>query len=405
MNENLLKTSVYAWKGLSVEGVFLRGECLAMNPYQVTSQLLNFNIQPIRISKRFLARQPKKILKPLLQIQMTEQLANLIESGIPMLRALSIIKNVCTQCRVKTLFYFIQGHVAIGKTFGETLEYFPHEFNHIYRQLIRIGENSSQFEKVLFRIAMLEKKKYLLTQKIQKASFYPLLVLSLAIIVSGFLIYEIVPKFQAIFLQAQVKLPWLTELLLQASRFFINRGWLIIILLTIFSFAFKSYLKNSQGIQRLMLGWVFKMPYLGKIVKAFFQMHFCYALALFLQVGVSMLKAFEILIQHPSNIWQKDLFEKALASVQQGKALSHALMEDRFFDNALIEVLQIGEETGLVPESLLKTAGSYEFMLDQFLETLSIWIEPMLMVIVGLIIGLFVVALYLPLFNLGSVIQ
>lgn len=397
--------SIYHWKGVSPEDVLLEGELQSPNLYLAKAQLLNLNIRILKITRKKFAFQPKKILTPALRIQFTEQLADLISAGLPLTRALLIVMKAFSDRRAKTLFWFMHHAIEMGQSFGKVLHHFTREFNLVYRQLIEMGETLGELEKVLYRLAENEKKKILILQKFQKATFYPAFVLMLSLVVSGFLFIGIVPKFIDVFNQANMRLPWTTQLLINISHFFIHYGWLIGLFLFV-SLVFYGYsLKTSKKLQKNTLKSMLSLPGLGKIMNAFYLVHFSYGLSTLLQVGIPVLQALETLTTHVSNPLYAESMQILLSSVKQGNTLSQALTQVSFFPSFFIDTLQVGEASGLMAQSLLKLATFYEATIDRFLEGASIFLEPILMVILGLIIGLFMIALYVPLFNLGNAMQ
>jgi type IV pilus assembly protein PilC len=398
-------TCIYRWKGVSQEGIFLQGELESANWYLAKAQLLHLNIHILQIMKKRFAFQLKKILTPALRIQFTEQLADLISAGLPLTDALIIVMKAFSDARAKTLFWFIHHAIEKGQSFGTVLHHFTRDFNVIYRQLIEMGEALGALEKVLYRLAAMEKKKILMLQKFQKATFYPAIVLILAVVVSGFLLVGIMPKFIEVFNQSSVSLPWITQVFINLSHFFIHYGWLIVIFLFGGLVSYGYLLKTSKTLQKNTLKSLLKLPGIGKIINAFYLVHFSYGLSTLLQVGIPTLPALETLTKQVTHPLYAESMQIVLSAIKQGNALSRALTDVSFFPSFFIDTLQVGEASGLTAQSLLKLATFYETTIDRFLEGASIFLEPILMVTLGLIIGLFMIALYLPLFNLGNAMQ
>jgi type IV pilus assembly protein PilC len=400
----LLKFYVYTWKGTSADNQFLQGEIRAPNLHLAKSQLIYLNISVISIRKKILFFRLKNILKTQLRIQITEQLSDLLSSGLSMTRSLSTIKKIFPNPRIKTLLWLIHCCVESGQSLGNALDIYSNEFSAQYRQLVKIGETSGQLEKILSRLATLERKTLLIESKIKKASFYPCLVFSLSTLICWFLLIEITPKFIEIFDQTRVVLPSTTLALINLSKFLMSHGTTIIFIFTSFLLTGIYIFQTSVRIEKLLWRFFFSLPGIGKTLQAFYISQFSYSLSILLQTGVSLTKAVETFAKNIKNPFHREALIAVRHLLDEGHSLSHSLQSSFLFPDSMIYTLKIGEESGLMSESLLKIANFHECIIDQFLDTISIFLEPVLMIILGLVIGFFIIALYLPIFNLGNAI-
>lgn len=400
----LLNVFIYRWYGVSEEGAYLQGEMRAPNLSVVIAHLLSFGIQVTRIKRKIFALRMKKILTSHTRIQLTEQLANLISAGISMPRALNALEKAFSDVHIKTFLWFMQRHIEAGQSLGAILYLFPKEFNLAYRQLVEIGESSGQLEKVLIRLADLEKKQVLIGYKIKKASFYPLIVLMLSLFIMLFLIVGIVPEFIEIFNQAKVTLPLATLLLVNTSDFLIRHAIFIgFILLSGFG-AYGYFFHTSVQVKKLTSKSLLSLPWLGKIIHYFFLNRFSYGLSALLQVGIPVTQSIEMLLKNVANPFYAEIFRKLLDLIKEGNSLSQALKSSFLFPDFFVYTVKMGEESGLTVQSLVKVAAFYEAEIDRFVDGMSLFLEPILMIILGVIVGVFMVALYLPIFSLGNAI-
>ncbi len=400
----LFNRFVYLWYGVSEDGTQLQGEILAPNLSIATAHLLEFGIQVNRVNVRFFTLRPKKILTPRVRIQFTEQLSDLIRSGISLSGSLKVLETAFADGQARTLIWFIRRHVESGQSIGNVLHFFPREFNLTYRQLIEIGETSGQLEKVLVRLADLEKKKILLINKIKKASFYPILVLGLSLLITLFLIIGIVPKFIEIFNQAKLTLPFATLLLVNTSNFLMNHMVMISLGLLCSVGVCGYFFHTSAEIKKLIWKYFLAFPWFGNLIKYFFLSRLSYGLSTLLQVGIPLTQAIEMLLTNMANPLYLEAFATLLNLIKQGDSLSQALRSSCLFPDFMVYTVKIGEESSLIVPALLKIANFYEAEIDRFVDGVSIFLEPVLMIILGLIISIFMVALYLPIFSLGNAV-
>lgn len=400
----LLNHAIYSWKGLNTEGQLLKGETASPNLYLAKAKLLSLDIEIIKIRRNFFRLKTKKILKPQVRIQITEQLADLISTGIPITQALETIEQLFPNPEVKTLFWLMKRYIELGQSFGKTLQAFPREFNLNYQMLIQLGEESSQLTNILSRLAALEKKKMLIANKIKKASFYPGLVLFIALFVSSFLFTSIIPRFIEIFEHTKTALPPLTLTLIKLSHFLMNNGCCLIFITAISLLSFIYVFHTSPTIRKTISKIGLSLPWLGTILKTFYLNRINYALSSLLKMGVALKLALELLKKSIGNPLYEEAIETLIHQVEQGYSLSEALRSSPLFPDFMVYSLKIGEESGLLSQSLLKVANFYEARIDQFVDEIALFLEPILMVVLGLVIGIFLIALYLPIFNLGNAV-
>lgn len=394
--------AVYHWHGADKEGTHLQGQIRAPNIHLAKAQLLSLDIHIKKIHRNIFSFHIKKILTPKSQIHFSEQLSDLISSGMSIPMALNAIGKAFNEIRIKTLFWLLKYYIELGQSFGQAINLFPQEFSLIYRQFVDVGEKSGQLEKTLLRLADLEKKKIIMRNKFKKACFYPLLVLSLALLIISFLMIAIVPKFVEIFNQAKLSLPQTTLFLVNTSHFLSDHiNSISFVLLSIFAI-YAYFFHISTSLKKITLHSLILLPWIGKIILWFFISRFSYGLSTLLQVGISLPQALEILLKNANNLFYEEEIRKILHLVNQGNALSQSLKASFLFHDFSVYTTKIGEESGLLSASLLKVAHFYDSKIDEFIDNISIFLEPILMVILGLIIGVFMLALYLPIFSLGN---
>lgn len=391
----------YHWLGFNPEEAYLEGEIRAANVSFAKAQLMYLGIRITQINCKKFFLPPKKILTQKLRIQFTQQLADLLGAGMPMKTALVVLEKSFPNRRAKTLFWLIRSQIESGKSLSEVLHLFSREFSVTYCQLLRISEASGELEKTLRHLSDLEKKQWVMKNKLKKASFYPLLVLFLSLFILSFLLFGIVPKFAAIFNQAKLHLPWLTQMLMQTSIFLLAHS-ILIIFCTVVIFSLGGYFfATSQRMKRLMWRVLLAFPWLGSRIQWFFLARFSYNLSLLLGATLPLTQSIELLLKSTKNPLQIETLHQIANLVNQGCSLSQSLKAGIFFNDFMVYTIKIGEESGCIAESLAKISNFYEAEIDRLIDHMSIFLEPVLMVILGLIMGVFIVALYLPIFNLG----
>lgn len=335
----------------------------------------------------------------------TRQLATLIDSGLPLLRGLTVLGRQEPVPGMKRTITTLADSVQTGSTFSESLSQFPRIFNKLYINMVKAGELGGVLEIVLNRLAEYQEKAQKLKNKIVAAMVYPIIVMIIAVLIMVFLMLVIVPKFEKIFDDmipgGRSKLPWLTQLVIGASRSVGDYIWFILIGvagLFIFWKIFQSTPAGKITIDRMKL----KIPLFGDVLRKSAISRFSRTLGTLVTSGVPILQALNITRETAGNIVVSDAINKVHDAVKEGESMVTPLEGSGVFPPMVISMVDVGEETGQLPEMLLKIADVYEDEVDNSVSALTSLLEPIMIVMLAVVVGVIVMALFLPLI---SVIQ
>jgi type IV pilus assembly protein PilC len=357
----------------------------------------------INISIPFLER---KTIKPKTLMIFTRQLATLIDSGLPLLRGLNVLgkqePDAVLRKTIATLGDAVQG----GSTFSDALGQHPKIFNKLYVNMVRAGELGGVMELVLVRLADFQEKAQKLKNKVVSAMFYPIIVLVIAIAIMAFLLVYIVPKFEQIFVDmlGGKPLPALTEFVIGTSRFFQNQWFLIIggvvLFIVLYSVAAKTE-KGRQVIDAVKL----RIPLFGDLIKKGAISRFSRTLGTLVTSGVPILQALNITRDTAGNVTVSDAIQQVHDRVKEGESIVAPLEKSGIFPPMVISMIDVGEETGQLPEMLLKIADVYDDEVDNTVAGLTSLLEPIMIVFLAVVVGTIVIALFLPLISIISGLQ
>lgn len=329
----------------------------------------------------------------------TRQLATLIDSGLPLLRGLTVLARQEPQPIMKSTISTIAENVQTGSTFSETLSQFPKIFNKLYVNMVKAGELGGVLEIVLNRLAEYQEKAQKLKNKVMAAMIYPIIVMFIAVAIMVFLMMVIVPRFEKIFedmLGSRDKLPELTKLVIGFSRwmqdyflFLIAGGVVIFIGWKLFS--------STPGGRRMIDGWKLKLPLFGDVQRKTAISRFTRTLGTLVTSGVPILQALNITRETAGNAIISDAIIKVHDAVKEGESMVAPLEASNVFPPMVISMVDVGEETGQLPEMLLKIADVYEDEVDNSVSALTSMLEPLMIVALALVVGTIVMALFMPL--------
>jgi len=348
----------------------------------------------------------RKTIKPKSLMIFTRQLATLIDAGLPLLRGLTVLAKQEPDPVLKGVTLSLAESVQGGSTFSESLGGHPAIFNKLYVNMVKAGELGGVLELVLLRLAEFQEKAQKVKNKVVAAMFYPIIVLVIAIVILGFLLVFIVPKFQQIFndMLNGKRLPALTEFVIGASDLVKDNWYLIIAGGVLFVMGYKYVASTKKGmefIDRMKL----KAPLIGDLTRKNAISRFSRTLGTLVTSGVPILQALNITRETAGNMVIADAISKVHDSVKEGESIVQPLEASAVFPPMVISMIDVGEETGQLPEMLLKVAEVYDDEVDNAVEGLTSLLEPIMIVFLAVIVGTIVIALFLPLVNIISSLQ
>jgi type IV pilus assembly protein PilC len=401
------KQHCYLWQGISKAGNEVSGETYAANMALVKANLRSQGIKPIKVRKkpiRLFAISNKKIQSLDITI-FTRQLATMLNAGIPLLQAIDLINRGQTNTRMQTLLNKIKQSLANGNTLAESLALHSKYFNHLYCSLIRVGEQSGSLDIILERMASYREKFETIKAQVKKALIYPTVVISAAIIVTMLLMVFVIPEFEELFSGFGAQLPMLTSLVIHIAHFLSQYSWLIFLLLglcvTSIYYARLYIQPFADFYDKLLL----KLPVIGSILEKAIIARFTRTLATTFAAGVPLIDA---LTSVASTVGNRLYYRAALQirdEVATGQTLQMGLQSTNLFPNMVVQMVAIGEHSGTLEDMLNKISTLYEQQVDNSVANLSSLLEPFIIIILGIIVGGLVIAMFLPIFKLGSVVH
>ncbi len=331
--------------------------------------------------------------------QFTQQLSVLMDAGLPIVRSLKILGNQQKPGLLKNILVEVADDVETGSSFSEALAKHPKTFDKLYVNMVKAGEAGGVLDVILQRLAAFMERMEALRRKIIGASIYPIVVIMIAVAVVMLIMTIIVPKFQEVFRQVNVAMPTLTLILMGISNFIKNFWWAIVAAPIIAWFAIKAWGRTMSG--RLIIDRIkLNLPLIGPIVKKSVIARFCRTLGTLLQSGVPILEALAIVKNATGNEVVAAAIGKVHDSIREGETIAGPLAASGAFDDIVINMIDVGEETGELDKMLLKIADNYDAEVDAAVSALMSVLEPMLIVGLGVTVGFIVVSLFLPLISL-----
>lgn len=397
------KTRTYLWKGVDKSGAKLKGELNATDPSVIKAILRKQGITAKQINRKLELSFGGKI-KPLDIAIITRQLATMIKAGVPMIQALEIIAEGAEKPKIRELLDNIKIEVASGNSFTSALKKRPLYFDELYCSLIESGEKSGTLETLLDRVAGYKEKSESLKKKIKKAMIYPIAILIVAAIVSAILLIKVVPQFAQVFSSFGADLPWLTQQVVDASEYLQSDGWKVIIAIIVIGFSFREAYKRSTGFRNIVDRGLLRVPVIGAVIHNSSIARFTRTLSTTFAAGVPLVEALDSVAGATGNIVYKNAVLKIKQDVSTGRQLNFAMRGSGVFPSLAIQLTAIGEESGSLDGMLGKAADFYEEVVDTIVDSLSSLMEPVIMVVLGIIIGTLIIAMYLPIFQMGQVV-
>ncbi|KGS14860.1 Type IV pilus bioproteinsis protein PilC [Pseudomonas coronafaciens pv. garcae] len=405
MASKAVKVSIYSWEGLDKKGGKLSGELSGHNPALIKAQLRKQGVNPTKVRKKSISIFGKgKKIKPLDIAFFSRQMATMMKAGVPLLQSFDIISEGAENPNMRTLVVSLKQEVSAGNSFATALRQKPEYFDELFCNLVDAGEQAGALESLLDRVATYKEKTEKLKAKIKKAMTYPTAVLVVAVIVSGILLIKVVPQFQTVFSSFGADLPLFTLMVIALSEF-VQQWWLAIIGLLfggffLFKRAYKQSQKFRDGLDRFLL----KMPIIGPLIFKSSVARYARTLATTFAAGVPLVEALDSVAGATGNVVFRNAVHKVKQDVSTGMQLNFSMRSTGVFPSLAIQMTAIGEESGALDAMLDKVASYYEDEVDNMVDSLTSLMEPMIMAVLGVIVGGLVIAMYLPIFKLGSVV-
>lgn len=404
----MAKTSTavpYIYNGIDSKGNKVQGEINGNNPALIKAQLHRQGIVANRVRKK-----PSPLFgggrktKPADIALFTRQMATMMKSGVPLVQSFEIVAGGLDNPSTKNLIYSIHNEVSSGTTFADALRKQPSHFDNLFCNLVASGEQSGALESMLDRIATYKEKTEALKSKIKKAMMYPTIVLIVSGVVTSILLIKVVPQFAETFSSFGAELPAFTQLVLSFSEW-LQSNWFIVLLALIFGIGGTVELKRrNQKVARFFDRLILKLPIFGAISYNSICARYARTLSTTFAAGVPLIDALKSVAGATGNSIYEEATFKIRDQVATGIALNQSMKSANLYPNMLIQMTAIGEESGALDEMLGKAADFYEEAVDNLVDNLTTLMEPIIMVVLGVLIGGIMIAMYLPIFQIGNVI-
>jgi type IV pilus assembly protein PilC len=396
----------FTWVGKDKRGVVMKGEQAAKSINLVKAELRRQGITPETVkpkSKPFFGGAGKPIKAGDIAV-FSRQIATMMKSGVPIVGALEIIANGNKNVRMQNLVNAVRADIQGGMSFSEALGKHPVQFDELYQNLVRSGEAAGVLETVLDTVATYKENLEALKGKIKKAMFYPIMVVAVALVVSGILLVFVVPQFEDVFKSFGAELPAFTQMVVNLSRFMVSWWWLILLFVVAAIMAFIAAKKRSLAFQHFLDRLVLRVPVIGQIMHNSSIARFARTLGVTFRAGVPLVEALDTVAGATGNIVYEGAVKRIRDDVAVGYPVNVAMKQVNLFPHMVIQMTAIGEEAGALDTMLFKVAEFYEQEVNNAVDALSSLLEPMIMVFLGVVVGGMVVAMYLPIFKLASVV-
>ncbi|WP_434774945.1 type II secretion system F family protein [Pseudomonas oryzihabitans] len=405
MADKAIKMGSFTWEGTDRKGTKVKGEMTGLNPALIKAQLRKQGINPTRVRKKSASLFGKgKKIKPLDIALFTRQLATMMTAGVPLLQAFDIIGEGFDNPNMRKMVDDIKQDVAAGNSLANSLRKQPQYFDDLYCNLVDAGEQSGALETLLDRVATYKEKTEALKKKIKKAMTYPAAVIVVALIVSSILLIKVVPQFQSVFEGFGAQLPAFTLMVIAISE--VLQEWWLLVLGGIFVLAFvlRHFYKKSEKFRDAVDRGLLKIPLVGSILYKSAIARYARTLATTFAAGVPLVDALDSVAGATGNVVFRNAVEKIKDDVSTGMQLNFSMRTTGVFSSMAIQMTAIGEESGSLDEMLSKVATFYEDEVDNMVDNLTTLMEPMIMAVLGVLVGGLIIAMYLPIFQLGNVV-
>jgi type IV pilus assembly protein PilC len=400
--KNAVKEAIYFWEGKDRSGKLVKGEMRASGINVVNATLRRQGVNPTKVKKQRLSGGRRITDKDISLF--TRQLATMMKSGVPLLQAFDIVGKGHANPRVAKLLLDIKTEVETGSSLAAAFRKFPLYFDALFCNLVQAGEQAGILETLLDRLATYKEKILAIKSKIKSAMFYPVSIIVVAFVITAVIMIFVIPAFKEVFTNFGADLPAPTLFVMTISDFFVQYWYLIFGIVIGGAWGFFALWKRSEAVQIFMDRLLLKLPIFGDIVRKSVIARWTRTLSTMFAAGVPLVEALDSVGGASGNYVYASATKRVQQEVSTGTSLTVAMQNTNVFPSMVIQMTQIGEESGALDNMLGKVADFFEAEVDDAVEAMSSLMEPIIMVVLGSLIGGMVVAMYLPIFKLGQAI-
>ncbi len=395
------RETLFTWEGRDKNGKIIRGEMRAGGESVVAASLRRRGVMATKIKKQTFSR-GRKISEKDLAI-FTRQLSTMLRAGVPLMQCFDIVARGHANPSMARLLNDIRSDVETGTSLNQAFRKYPLYFDPLFCNLVAAGEQAGILETLLDRLATYKEKTLALKGKIKKALFYPTMVILVAILITSIIMYFVIPSFKTVFTQFGADLPTPTLFVIAISDFVVDYWYVLLAaLIGLPYFIFQAW-RRSPNFQMLVDRLMLKPPVIGELLQKASIARWCRTLSTTFAAGVPLVEALDSVGPAAGNAVYREATKQIQTEVNIGTSLAQAMQNTSVFPNMAVQMTSIGEESGSLDSMLSKVADYYEREVDETVDAISSLIEPMIMVVLGVLVGGIVIAIYLPIFKLGQV--
>ncbi|MDO9242946.1 MAG: type II secretion system F family protein [Rhodocyclaceae bacterium] len=394
--------ATFAWEGKDKSGKIVRGEMRAATETVVRTTLRRQGLLVSKVKKQSFRGGGKVTDKDITLF--TRQMATMMKSGVPLLQSFDIVGKGAANAAMGKLVANIKMEVETGSALNQAFRKYPLHFDQLYCNLIEAGEQAGILDQLLERLALYKEKTQAIIGKIKSALFYPISVLIVAFIVTAVIMIFVVPQFKQVFTSFGADLPGPTLVVIAISDFFVANWFFIFGILGGGLYAFLYTWKRSEKVQIVMDRLALRLPIFGAVIRKATIARWTRTLSTMFAAGVPLVEALDSVGGASGNYIYREATKQIKAEISTGSSLTAAMQNANVFPNMVLQMVSIGEESGQLDAMCSKVADFFEAEVDDAVASLSSLMEPLIMVVLGVLIGGIIIAMYLPIFKLGAVV-
>jgi type IV pilus assembly protein PilC len=399
-----IKQAPFSWEGKDRAGKKVKGKLVAVNEAAVRTELRRQGVIATRVRKQStLFRKQGRVTAADIAI-FSRQMATMMAAGIPLVQSFDIIGAGHENPAMQKLILAIKSDVEGGTSLAKALAKHPLHFDDLFVNLVAAGEQAGALETLLDKVATYKEKTEAIKKKVKKALFYPTAVVVVAIVVTAILMIYVIPEFESLFQGFGADLPAFTRFVIDISNFVQEQGWLLLLGGIGAGFAFFHAKKRSRAMRHFIDRAILKVPIIGPILNKSAIARYARTLSTTFSAGVPLVEALESVAGACGNIVYETAVLRMRDEVATGQRLQRAMENTELFPNMVNQMVAVGEESGSLDAMTAKVADFYEEEVDNAVDSMSSLLEPLIMAILGVLVGGLVIAMYLPIFNMGKVI-
>jgi type IV pilus assembly protein PilC len=402
--KTIKRDTPFVWEGRDKKGNRVKGKSVAPDEAALRADLRRQGIAPSRIKKQSASLGGGGKVKAEDIAVFSRQLATMLAAGIPLVQGLEIVGNGHDKPSVQRLILAIKADIGGGSSLHEALARHPLHFDNLYVNLVEAGEHAGALESLLDKVATYQEKTEAIKKKVKKALFYPAAVLVVAVIVSIILLVWVIPQFESLFKGFGANLPTFTQMVINISHVVQSQGITLALILGGIIYGFIYMKKRSKALQVLLDRLALKVPIIGPILNKAAIARYARTLSTMFAAGVPLVEALESVAGATGNIVYETAVLKMKDEVSTGQRLQRSMENVGLFPNMVVQMIAVGEESGSLDTMSGKVATFYEAEVDNAVDAMSSLLEPLIMAVLGVLVGGLVIAMYLPIFKLGSVV-